>query len=293
MTADVDERRRRARVALEGLSLGDAFGERFMVPPETAVRMIELRAVPGGTWRWTDDTEMALSIVEQLEERGAIDQDDLAQRFARRMDLDRGYGRGAIAILDEIRAGASWRSAATAAFDGAGSLGNGAAMRVAPVGAYFSNDLDRAVEQAAASAEITHAHADGIAGAVAVAAATALATAETEPRTLVERVRDRTPRGATRDGIDRALALLDEPSPTAAANVLGNGSGVSAADTVPFCLWVVARHLRSSYEEALWDTVRALGDRDTTCAIVGGILATRFGLDGIPAEWRQAREPLS
>ena len=33
------------------------------------------------------------------------------------------------------------------------------------------------------------------------------------------------------------------------------------------------------------------GDRDTICTIVGGILACRVGLAGIPIEWRRATEP--
>jgi ADP-ribosylglycohydrolase len=42
----------------------------------------------------------------------------------------------------------------------------------------------------------------------------------------------------------------------------------------------------------MWQTVSALGDRDTTCAIVGGIVSVQLGENGIPAEWRAAREPL-
>ena len=42
----------------------------------------------------------------------------------------------------------------------------------------------------------------------------------------------------------------------------------------------------------MWTTVAALGDRDTTCAIVGGILAARVGRAGLPREWLEAREPL-
>ncbi len=70
---------------------------------------------------------------------------------------------------------------------------------------------------------------------------------------------------------------------------LGNGARVSGQDTVPFCLWAVARHPRD-YAEAMWTTVAGLGDRDTTCAIVGGILAN--GGAELPADWLAAREPL-
>ena len=48
-------------------------------------------------WRWTDDTAMAISIVELLERDGTIDPDVLAHAFARRFEQDpnRGYGAGA------------------------------------------------------------------------------------------------------------------------------------------------------------------------------------------------------
>jgi ADP-ribosylglycohydrolase len=39
-------------------------------------------------------------------------------------------------------------------------------MRVAPLGAYFADDLGEVARQALASAEVTHAYADGQAGAV-------------------------------------------------------------------------------------------------------------------------------
>jgi ADP-ribosylglycohydrolase len=42
----------------------------------------------------------------------------------------------------------------------------------------------------------------------------------------------------------------------------------------------------------MWATVSALGDRDTTCAIVGGIVALKVGDAGLPEEWRSARESL-
>jgi ADP-ribosylglycohydrolase len=41
-----------------------------------------------------------------------------------------------------------------------------------------------------------------------------------------------------------------------------------------------------SYVEALWHTVSALGDRDTTCAIVGGIMSLIQGEEGIPDDWK-------
>ncbi|MFC0036759.1 ADP-ribosylglycohydrolase family protein [Actinomadura rayongensis] len=80
-------------------------------------------------------------------------------------DVGRRYGMGALELLDRLERGAHWATAARELFDG-GSYGNGAAMRVAPLGAYFADDPARAAEQAARSAEVTHAHPEGIADAV-------------------------------------------------------------------------------------------------------------------------------
>ncbi|MCZ0975495.1 ADP-ribosylglycohydrolase family protein [Streptomyces albulus] len=41
---------------------------------------------------------------------------------------------------------------------------------------------------------------------------------------------------------------------------------------MPFTLWAAARNLRN-FEQAFWTTARAGGDVDTTCGIVGGIVA--------------------
>jgi len=287
----------RALRSLDGLSVGDAFGELFFMPGEAAYRFIRARAIPGGSWRYTDDTEMAISIVEVLAEHGSVDQDALAAAFAARMDPSRRYGAGAYGILTAIREGLPWERASRGAFHGRGSFGNGAAMRVAPLGAYFADDLERCVAEARLSSEITHAHEEGIAGGVAIALATALCWRHRNeplaPTAFLEAVRELCPESYTREGIEAALRLPEEADVVQAAQALGNGSGVTAPDTVPLCLWLAARHsgrhVDGRYVDALWETVAALGDRDTTCAIVGGILAMSAP---VPAEWLERREPL-
>jgi ADP-ribosylglycohydrolase len=286
---------RRARLSLAGLSLGDAFGERFFLPAELAESLVERRVLPAPPWRYTDDTVMALSIVETLEARGEIDQEVLAVRFSRkyRADPGRGYGGMAHWILGEIGGGSPWQRVSSAAFNGMGSMGNGGAMRAAPIGGYFWDDLEAASEQAQRSAEVTHAHPEGRAGAAAVAVAAARACAGcSDGKELLEAALAFTPEGETRAGIAHALRLpLGVPVRTA-VSALGNGSRVIAQDTVPFALWCAARHL-TGFEEALWTTVSGLGDRDTTCAIVGGIVSLSVGREGLPSEWLAAREPLS
>lgn len=289
-----DSPRNRMLASLEGLSVGDAFGEQFFWHPEDIPR----RRTDVPYWRWTDDTEMALSIAAVLMRHGEIDGDRLAESFAGQFDPRRGYGAGMLfELLPAIQHGADWRTAARSLFNG-GSFGNGGSMRVAPLGAWFADDLDQAAEQARRSAEVTHAHPEGIAGAVAVAIAAAVAANHRReqqisgPRTFVEAVREHVPQSEVRSKLDLAYEKLGPGvSADRAAELLGNGDRITAQDTVPFCVWMAGAHL-DDYEEALWQTVSVHGDMDTTCAIVGGIVAANVGIDGIPAAWREAREPL-
>ena len=108
---------------------------------------------------------------------------------------------------------------------------------------------------------------------------------------LLREVTLRTPFGDTRDGLIKACNLSLSTAPTSAAAVLGSGSRVICSDTVPFALWCAARHL-DDFEEAMWSTVAGLGDRDTTCAIVGGIVALAVSEQGLPKHFVSAREPL-
>jgi ADP-ribosylglycohydrolase len=293
-------RMERALLALDGLSTGDAFGERFFVHPDHAERLIGERALPAPPWTYTDDTVMAMGIVEVLDGLGAVEQDTLARVFARRYGAEphRGYGGAAHEILRNILNEIPWQLTAKAVFGGTGSMGNGGAMRVAPLGAYFADDLDEVVRQARASAEVTHAHPDGQAGAVAVAIGAAMAWrmgAGAEPRSgeaMLRAALRYTPEGETREGLAKALTIPLDYDPRTAASALGSGFRVLSWDTVPFALWCAARHL-DDYEAALWTTVAGLGDRDTTCAMAGGVVALSAGRASIPAEWLAAREPLT
>jgi ADP-ribosylglycohydrolase len=296
LPTDHDERMRRALISLDGLSVGDGFGECFFSNWQNVERRLELRDPPPSEWRVTDDTMMALSIVRVLKRHGRIEQDALARAFAEEYarDMHRGYGGMAHQILRAIGQGTSWKAAARAAFGGQGSCGNGGAMRAAPIGAYFADDYERVVYEAKLSAEVTHAHPDGQTGAAAVALAAAWMVRERKPASqaghaLIEFVLERIPQTETHHRLKKALEIPFNYTPPMAARFLGNGTQVIASDTVPFCLWCAARHA-DNYVDALWATVSALGDRDTTCAIVGGIVAAGGEPEAIPAEWLKARE---
>jgi ADP-ribosylglycohydrolase len=274
--------------SLYGLAVGDALGSQFFVPANRP--HLDTRTLPPAPWQWTDDTEMACSVYRVLADHGTIDQDRLAAAFAGHHDFDRGYGPSTGRMLRLVREGGDWRALAAEVFDGKGSWGNGAAMRVAPLGAWFAGDLAETVRQAERSALVTHTHPEAVAGAVAVAVAASLTASQAALSRggFLDAVLDLTPPGLVRDGIAEARRLLTISDPLLAARMLGNGRNVTAHDTVPFALWAAARHL-DDFERAFWTTAGAGGDVDTTCAIVCGILGARLTP---PTAWLEACEPL-
>lgn len=316
--ADRGTARAIAADSLRGLALGDGFGECWFprITPDHAVMIRERRLPIGRRWVWTDDTAMALGIMRVLMERGEIDPALLAATFAEmhHTDPDRGYGYGMTELLPRLRLDpTAWDVLARDLFGGEGSLGNGAAMRAAPLGAWFcaeaagadgtstgadaeTRGLGYVAEQARRSAMVTHAHPQGIAGAAAVAVAAALAGAgrgatAAAAGEFLRRIAEHTPPGPVRAGLITAADLDPAASVAQAVEALGNGSGIRAEDTVPFALWSAARHL-DSLTDALWCTAEGGGDVDTTCAIVGGVVAARTGLGGVPTQWLRQCEPL-
>ena len=225
---DHDARMDRARLSLAGLSVGDAFGERFFAHPDVVEGLIRSRAIPAPPWRFTDDTMMALSVVEALGRHGGVDPDHLAElrrtlrRFAGLRTRDarapgphprgRTLGRG---LPEPLRR--------------EGTFGNGAAMRVAPVGAYFADDPDAVVEHARRSAVVTHAHPEAVAGAIAVAVAAARAwrlhgsDAPPDCGEFLDLVLPHVPESLVAEGIRRARDLDPRASVDRAVAVLGNG----------------------------------------------------------------------
>ncbi|MGK5548518.1 ADP-ribosylglycohydrolase family protein, partial [Streptomyces sp. URMC 127] len=238
MTAD---RFHRALASLRGLALGDALGSQFFVPGNYP--SLKRRELPPSPWQWTDDTEMACSVLAVLAGHGRIDQDALARSFAEHHDFDRGYGPAVGRMLRLVREGGDWRELASALFNGQGSWGNGAAMRIAPLGAWYADDPEQATHQAEISAYTTHQHREAVAGTMAVAAAAAIAAGLTGPVTseaLLDGVIALVPRSAVQAGLRRARDMLDYGDATTVAAVLGCGRRTSAHDTVPFALWSAA-----------------------------------------------------
>lgn len=85
---ELEDRIKYAKRSLNGIALGDCFGQTFFVPAETARQRIKNREILAQPWYFTDDTVMAIGIYRILEKYGEINQDELARVFAWNYALD-------------------------------------------------------------------------------------------------------------------------------------------------------------------------------------------------------------
>jgi poly(ADP-ribose) glycohydrolase ARH3 len=186
----------------------------------------------------------------------------------------------------------TYTEAARDLFGGEGSYGNGAAMRVAPVGLFF-HDADELYAQVRRSATVTHAHPLGIDGAALIAWAIARVVdlppdhpldRDAFVRGLIEFARTEEFRSRLED---MARSLAQE----APVDVVGTwlGPGVAAHRSVPFALYAFLRH-PDDFEACFFCAALHSGDRDTVGAMAAAISGARLGVEAIPAPWRRKLE---
>lgn len=286
-----------AKKSLIGVSIGDAFGESFFGDADKISDFINSRRIPNTNWEFTDDTVMTISVFEELEVNGEIDQDRLVKRFYinHRLDPNRGYGATLRKLLREIEEGRNWRDVSKIAFDGQGSMGNGAAMRVCPIGAFHFDNLQVVKELAIKSAEITHFNTEAITGAIAIALGTALTTKMKfenhflKPFEFIDKIINELPESDTKYKIIKSKTVDYNFQIETVKSILGNGINMTSQDTVPFAIWCAAYNLES-FEEGLWKAISILGDRDTICAMVGGMTIMSSKKENVPESWAKSVE---
>ena len=276
----------KARGALLGTFVGDALGMPFEGRAHTEVpEAVEMVAARRGLGTYTDDTQMMIALAESLIEQGRIDERSLARAFMEAYDPDRGYGGGTRRVIELWASGTPVMCGATQIFDGQGSRGNGAAMRIAPVAVAFQDDRPRLLREAARSAQITHAHPVGIDGAVVQAAAIGAAL-RGEDILAAAHEAARTPEmtAGLRELEDHLLA--DRPDPAGVRARFGCSS--DARESV--CAAIYAALAHGEFESGVCFAVRLGGDTDTIAAMTGAICAARAGATSIPARWLAALE---
>jgi poly(ADP-ribose) glycohydrolase ARH3 len=280
--------RSKARGALLGAALGDALGRSFEGHPAPAASEVSDVLRAHATLRYTDDTAMTIALAESLVAVGDLDEDHLAETFARHWHAEpwRGYGRGTASLLRVIHGGGSWRVLAPAQFDG-GSYGNGAAMRVAPVTLLAGGDIPRTLDLARRSAQVTHAHPLGIDGAALQAGVLALALASPadEPldrQAVLSAAGGFVTEAATQQQLERVAELAAHALPAEVATRIGHG--VDAPSSVPAAL-AAGLLAGGSMSDAIRYAIAIGGDTDTIASMAAAITGAHLGAEAIPGAW--------
>lgn len=267
-----------------GHALGDALGAPFEgMPSDVVYREFgpirkALDHFPLDVLSYTDDTEMSIAVAQTLVDDGAIDPARLADQFEKHYNPARGYGPGAQRILETMRDGGDWETLADGLFPG-GSLGNGAAMRVAPVALLFHRDRAQMLEQARLSALPTHRHLVGIEGAhvAALAIAHTLNRDDFDHDRLFTTLRE----NVVSDEMSYALKIASRLAPDDSLWTLGNG--LEAHRSVPTSIVCFARN-PDSFLDAISTAISLGGDTDTLAAMTGAISGARLGIAAIPEQ---------
>lgn len=273
---------------LVGSAIGDAIGEMAFSFPEREALLGALGNAP--ELSYTDDTAMALALGESLLVVGDVDEQHLGETFRRhyRQEPWRGYGPGPPTIFAAVeQEGFSYREAAHHLY-GNGSLGNGAAMRIAPLGLFFHRRANL-VEKARLSATVTHVHPIGMDGAAIQALAVAQALSlnpgkAPDFRIFLQQIMPPGLAPELREKLKTVEALLARKvSAQEAARILG--CSVRVDESLPFALYAFLRH-PCYFEDCLWCAILNGGDRDTVGAMAGAVCGAFLGVEAIPAPWR-------
>ena len=276
---------------LLGTALGDAVGELAFTCQQREA--LERRVTETVSLRYTDDTATTVVLAAHLLERGGmVDTEALGAAFHRAYAEEpwRGYGPGPPCLFRLVaERGLPYEEAAKTLYGGEGSLGNGAAMRVAPVGLLGRGwPAERLYETAAASARATHTHPVGVDGAAVQARAVARACsldpeAPFEPLAFVDELLRFARTEELRLKLATLHALLEHRAEPAEAGAL-LGQGVAVHESLPFALYCFLAHPRAC-RECLLCAVLHGGDRDTLGAMAGALSGAYLGEAALPGPW--------
>ena len=276
-----------------GSALGDAIGEIAFVYPQKDILCSRLDQL--SEFRYTDDTAMAIGLAESIINQERIDEQHLGNTFSDNFDREpwRGYAPGPPTIFAQVKQGGiAYSRAAQRLFGGQGSLGNGAAMRIVPVGLFFHNHTDL-YELACASAKVTHAHPVGMDGAAIQAFAVASAVKlDPEKKFQTDAFAKNMIGVAKTYEMREKMAVVQQliakdVAPDIAADRIGRT--VAVHESMPFAIYSFLRNCQS-FEKCLFCAILNGGDRDTLGAMAGAISGAYLGIEAIAEPLRQKLE---
>ena len=290
---DREDLRSKILGSLMGTGVGDALGaslEGWRRVDEAEIRAL---AEKRDTLIYTDDTHMMIGVAESLIESKGFDGEHMTGRFMENYSREpfRGYGPGPPRVFRLIRSGEAWDKAAERLYGG-GSFGNGSAMRIAPVGVFYYDDIAKLKEIAYKSSQITHAHELGKEGAALQAYAIALST-QADPSLAIQgneflrKLTQFVEHEVYKQKLKSVEELLGEKDRAKVVAELGHG--IEAFNSVPTAVYSFLSHPKS-FEEAVVYAISLGGDTDTIGAMTGAISGAYLGIKAIPEKWQEKLE---
>lgn len=236
---------------------------------------------------YTDDTQMSICVAEWLLHEQERSGKSLLARFAQAYHPARRYGSSAARLLEAFEDHSdNWEALARLSFP-EGSFGNGAAMRVGPIGCLFCHDLGRLAEVARTSARVTHGHPRALRGAALQATAVAAAVNQVAVDDYVPMLRQTLTALGGCPQFENALAAIQEGlSAGRSAREMSEilGTGIDIAEAVPMA-WYCYLANPDSFEKSVTDAIFVGGDTDTLAAMAGALSGARLGLEALPKRW--------
>lgn len=286
---------------LVGCAIGDALGNPFEMKAATSPLLTEWDGnfKAGGTfWKgepgqYTDDTLMSMALSASLIQNSGFNPEDVATKYLAWYNSGntRGIGITTASAMMNLKIGATWRESGLTHLGGLPAGGNGTAMRAAPIGLLYRNNLPQLLEMAMTDASITHNSLEPKMGSIAVALGTALLALGDIPVVYGSSA------GAFAQVIDvisttdcvlakkmkLAYDLWDNnvSSTQALAEIGTSGYVVETVAAAFYCLAAT-----DTFKDCVVMAVKAGGDTDTTAAVAGALAGTYYGLEGIPEEYK-------
>ncbi|MBL42531.1 MAG: hypothetical protein CMM49_07725 [Rhodospirillaceae bacterium] len=273
---------------LVGGAVGDSIGELAAV--HIAKESLQDWLNEGDTLRYTDDTAMSIGLAEAIIQNQSVNEKIIGEKFQKNYAKEpwRSYSPSTPAIFAKVkRYEITYSKAAEQLYDGMGSFGNGAAMRIAPLGALFRNSK-KLRELSEVSAKVTHSHPMGIDGACLMSYAVGQLV-NLDPKKkfpLNEFIIGLVKFSKTKEIRLKLLNVMEliaaNKSPKEAAKELKLSQRVD--ETIPFAIYSFLKY-KDSYKKSLFCSVLNGGDQDTLGAITGNLSGAYLGYESIPQDW--------
>ncbi|KAG8175448.1 hypothetical protein JTE90_001819 [Oedothorax gibbosus] len=311
------------RGSLIGALVGDCLGAPFEGDEKVSPRHLEKyinNLLNKGTrqmFSYTDDTSMTLSVANSLVENGKVDPKDMAQKFVSEYykKPTRKYGCNVVDVFQALKE-TDFEDVflpAKLQFNGSGSYGNGAAMRIAPIALFGCQETDESLKNAVDQcSKVTHTNPNGYNGAIlqcfAVhAALKSDSSIDLDPVHFLTQLENRMKNIETKKNAapffeslkkikDIYLKHQEDISATEIAEYLGND--VTAHRSVPTAVYSFLRGIKpiphfecsNPFVRTIYFAISVAGDTDTIACMAGSIAGAYYGVEVIPEELQRCCE---